>query len=99
VGTCAATTYDGNVYDPNNQITGQWGLAQGGTDPGDKLNPLECVHLSEDPDGNPATTNSQIIPGTWTLRVKYGAGGSVFTSSRASMARRRRQRQQPAGRQ
>ncbi|HEU5218147.1 MAG TPA: hypothetical protein VFU23_05775, partial [Gemmatimonadales bacterium] len=78
VGACVATIYDGNVYNPSNQITGQWGLGQSGTDPGDKLNPIECVHLSEDPDGNAATTNSQIVPGTWTLRVKYGNGGSVF---------------------
>jgi hypothetical protein len=79
-GSCVATTYDGNVYNPNNEITGQWGLAQGGINPGDKLNPLECVHLSEDPDGNPASTDSQIVPGTWTLRVKYGSGGAAPNS-------------------
>src|SRR5262245_42269543 len=77
---CKIQTYDGNVYNPNNQITGQWGLAQGGTDPGDKLNPLECVHLTEDPDGNAASTDGQIVPGTWKLRVKYGTGGAVLNT-------------------
>jgi len=77
---CKIQTYDGNVYNPNNQITGQWGLAQGGTNPGDKLNPLECVHLTEDPDGNAASTDGQIVPGTWNLRVKYGTGGAVLNT-------------------
>ncbi|HEU5182321.1 MAG TPA: hypothetical protein VFW45_16160, partial [Candidatus Polarisedimenticolia bacterium] len=72
------TIYDGNVYNPANQAVGQWGL--GRTIPpdfGDIFNPIECVHLHDDPDNNPATNDNQIVPGVWTLRVKQGAGGAV----------------------
>jgi len=57
---------------------GQWGLGRiGGTDPADKINPVECIHLADDPDGSPVTADGQIVPGVWTLRVKLGAGGAL----------------------
>ncbi|HEU5218804.1 MAG TPA: S8 family serine peptidase, partial [Gemmatimonadales bacterium] len=72
------TIYDGNVYNPASQAVGQWGL--GRTVPpdfGDIFNPIECVHLHDNPDNNPATNDNQIVSGIWTLRVKQGAGGAV----------------------
>ena len=70
--------YDGNVYNPLDQLVGQWGLARTGPpDRSDTLNPMECIHLSEDPDSNPATPDRQILDGTWTLRVKRGTAGAI----------------------
>jgi hypothetical protein len=48
------------------------------SDPGDTRNPLECVHLHDDPDNNPiGPADNQIQAGIWTVRVKYGIGGSA----------------------
>jgi subtilase family protein len=70
--------YDGNVYNPLNQTVGQWSLGRmGPPDPGDTINNLECIHLSDDPDGNPATPDGQKIVGVRTVRVKIGSGGAV----------------------
>jgi thrombospondin type 3 repeat protein len=67
--------YNGNVYNPFNQILGQWGIANATTS--DTFNPIECVHLHDNPDGNPTTSDDQIEDGVWTLRIKRGVGGAV----------------------
>ncbi len=72
--------YDGNNYMPGGVKLGQWSLGRpttGGTDVGDKRNPVEAVHLSADPDGDGNPADSQLVTGTWRVRVKRGAGGAT----------------------
>ena len=71
--------YDGNSYmGGGGPKLGQWSLARppAATDVSDTRNPVEAVHLSADPngDGNPA--DSQLVAGTWRVRVKRGIGGA-----------------------
>jgi len=75
--TC--TVYDGNVYNPQNRIVGQWGFPRLSTDAdqSDQRNPIECLHLHQDPDANPGTPDNQITDGIWTLRVKRGTAGAL----------------------
>jgi subtilase family protein len=70
--------YDGNVYNPLNQKVGQWGLGRTGPpDPGDANNNLECIHLSDDPNGDWDLSDGQVAMGQWTVRVKQGSGGTI----------------------
>ncbi|HEU4400624.1 MAG TPA: thrombospondin type 3 repeat-containing protein [Candidatus Polarisedimenticolia bacterium] len=86
--TCPANSaddnriYDGNVYTPDaGPKAGQWSVARRPTDPdvGDDHNPVEAVHLSAQPDlnGDGITDASQIVVGTWRVRVKRGYGGAI----------------------
>ena len=79
-----ATTADNVVYDGNNYMLGgvklgQWsqGRGTGATDVADRRNPIEAVHLSSDPNGDGSPSDSQLIAGTWKVRVKRGAGGAT----------------------
>ncbi len=70
--------YDGNVYVQAQGVkAGQWSQARTATDPGDKRNPIEAIHLSADPNGDLNAADSQLFTGTWKATVKRGAGGSV----------------------
>ena len=74
----SGTVYDGNVYNPN-QFVGEWGLGRTAvqTNYSDKINAIECVHLTDNPDKNPGTADNQIVPGVWNLRITNGVGGAV----------------------
>jgi hypothetical protein len=73
--------YDGNVYQTGGgPRVGQWSQGRGavGPDLSDTRNPVEAIHLSAvrvDNLGQPA--ESQLLVGTWRVRVKRGLGGAV----------------------
>ena len=71
--------YDGNVYAQGGIKLGQWATSRtvAATDRGDRRNPVEAVHLSSDPNGDGNTDDSQLVVGTWRVRVKRGAGGAT----------------------
>ena len=71
--------YDGNVYQQGGIKVGQWGASRTtvAADRGDRRNPVEAVHLSADPNGDGNTDDSQLVVGTWKVRVKRGAGGAT----------------------
>jgi hypothetical protein len=77
--TADNVTYDGNVYTEGTIKTGQWSLPRsfGVADIGDQRNPVEAVHLSADPNGDGDTSDSQLVTGTWKVRVKRGTGGAT----------------------
>ena len=71
--------YDGNVYNQGGVKAGQWSLLRTTVAPdrSDRRNPVEAVHLSSDPNGDGNTDDSQLVTGTWKVRVKRGAGGAT----------------------
>ena len=71
--------YDGNSYMAGGVKKGQWSLARppAATDVSDTRNPVEAVHLSADPDGDGNPSDSQLVAGTWRVRVKRGVGGAT----------------------
>ncbi len=71
--------YDGNVYMTGGIISGQWSQSRVPTDPdvSDTRNPVEAIHLSADPNGDRDPSDSQLVVGTWKVRVRRGSGGAV----------------------
>ncbi|HKB08669.1 MAG TPA: S8 family serine peptidase, partial [Candidatus Polarisedimenticolia bacterium] len=71
--------YDGNNYRGGGTSFGQWSLGRpfGSADIGDKRNPIEAVHLSADVNGDGNPSDSQLVTGTWKVRVKRGTGGAT----------------------
>jgi hypothetical protein len=71
--------YDGNNYNPLNSVVGQWSLGRptGSNDIEDTRHPQEAIHLSSDPDLNPATSDNQLEVGVWTVKVLRGSGGAT----------------------
>ncbi|MEE9291538.1 MAG: S8 family serine peptidase, partial [Acidobacteriota bacterium] len=71
--------YDGNVYMVGGTSVGQWSQdrAPGDADISDTRNPVEAIHLSADPDGNRNASDSQLVTGTWIVRVRRGAAGAI----------------------
>ena len=57
---------------------GPWSLPVCPNTPSDDRNPTEAIFLSPDPDGNGDAEPpfNQIVPGTWTVRVRSNAGGA-----------------------
>jgi Thrombospondin type 3 repeat len=82
LGTSDDITYDGNNYNTGRLQTlqqGQWSLGRPSSSPdsADKRNPVEAIHLSADPNGDGNPNDSQLVTGTWRVRVKVGSGGAV----------------------
>jgi hypothetical protein len=71
--------YDGNVYMTGGILQGQWSVDRSPADPdvADDKNPVEAIHLSADPDGDGDPFDSQLVVGTWKLRVLRGGGGAM----------------------
>ena len=81
-----ATSADNILYDGNNYMTGgvklgQWSAGRaaiGGTDVGDRRNPIEAVHLSADPNGDGS-------PADWTpVKTRTSTPCSTPTASRTA---------------
>jgi len=71
--------YDGNVYLQGSVKVGQWSASRTtvAADRGDRRNLVEAVHLTSDLNGDGNTDDSQLVAGTWKVRVKRGAGGAT----------------------
>jgi hypothetical protein len=79
LGNADDIVYDGNNYSQAGGKLGQWSQGRGTaqTDVADVRNPIEAVHLSADPNGDGNPGDSQLVVGTWKVRVKRGSGGAV----------------------
>ncbi len=71
--------YDGNDYQIGSVKVGQWSQPRtlGTPDVGDNKNPVEAVHLTADVNGDGNPSDSQLVVGTWRVRVKRGSGGAT----------------------
>ena len=60
-------------------------VGAGAGSPRDTENPTEAIFLSPDPDNDPATSDSQIVAGTWTIEV----AGNASNVGQPALRRRR----------